>query len=69
MSIRVHKRAIKVERADTALRQLVDAWQAEHGLTYIETVQCLTAVIQSISKYALRRERHPRNPDKGADEE
>lgn len=38
------------------------------GLTFVETMQALSSAIDRAAKHALRAERHPCDPDKGADE-
>jgi hypothetical protein len=63
-----HPRADRAHQARAELKILVDKFQRDHGLTDIELLQALTECQQSILKYMLRAERHPDDPDRGADE-
>ena len=66
--IRLHPRTMQVQRAGAALTQLLLDWQEEHDLTCIETATALTGQLDRQLKYALRHERHPRDPERKADE-
>lgn len=66
--MRVHPRTQVVERASNELSRLVWAWMEEHDLTYVEAVRCLLSQTQELTKFMLRHERHPEDPDRKADE-
>jgi hypothetical protein len=66
--LRLHPRTMPVQRAEVEIRaQLLDL-QEEYDLTDIEMLRILISAQQSITKYMLRAERHPGNPDMKADE-
>lgn len=67
--MRLHARTMPVGRAQSELGIWVWEWMKTHDLTYVEAVRCLLEVIQGITKYQLRQERHPDDPDAKADEE
>lgn len=58
-----------VSKACTELGLTVWEWMDFHNLTYVEAVCCLLEVTQGITRYQLRQERHPDDPDANADEE
>jgi hypothetical protein len=66
--VRLHKRVLVVQQAEheihTAISELVD----KHKLTCVEELQVLMRYMDRQLKYALRSERHPKDPGKGADE-
>ena len=57
---------VQLARIDIS-RKIIESANAA-GLTYVETVQAITDALELLSKHALRAERHPNGPDKGADE-
>ncbi|MFJ1539214.1 hypothetical protein ACIODS_11795 [Micromonospora chalcea] len=57
-----------VQQASRAIRDALDGLQQEHDLTDVEMLRVLFEHQQDITKYMLRRERHPNDPDKKADE-
>ena len=67
--MRPHPRTMPVSIARAEIAQ--DFWAAveRHGLTDIETLQVLNHIEAGTLKTMLRSERHPENPEKGADEE
>lgn len=67
--MRLHSRTMPVSRAQSELGIWVWKWMDDHNLTYVEAVRCLLEVTQGITKYQLRQERHPDDPDAKADEE
>lgn len=67
--MKLHKRTLPVQTAEVELHGMVNDWQQRHGLTDLEALGCIHAVAQRITKYALRAERHPDNPDEPADKE
>ncbi len=64
--MKLHPREQKTKKASLALEEAVLNIVREHDITFIELVQMLAACLQSWSKYALRAERHPEQPDKPA---
>jgi hypothetical protein len=66
--LRLHKRTMPVQSATAELRLLLIKFQAEYDLTDIEMTGILVYAAADVNKYALRRERHPDDPDKKADE-
>jgi hypothetical protein len=67
--MKLHPRTPLVQQARTALDSLVWDWMTAHDVTYVEAVRCLLEVTQGITKYQLRMERHPGDPDAKADVE
>lgn len=63
-----HPRTQMVAMAKLSIERAVLEIAESEGLTFIETVQALTGAIDRVAKYALRAERHPSDPEKGADE-
>lgn len=66
--LRLHDRTRPVQRAEHDIRDKLLALQEEHDLTDIEMLQVLSSAEGEILKYMLRRERHPDDPEKKADE-
>lgn len=66
--LRLHPRTMLVERAGSDLRTYVNRFWEERDLTAIELGIILTDLARNVLKHKLRAERHPRNPDKKADE-
>ena len=67
--MRLHPRTMPVQRAGNAIRAELDRLQQQHDLTDIEMLRILIEHQQAITKYMLREERHPGDPDRKADEE
>ena len=67
--MRVSARSQEVAIAQSEIAVKLNKLQAEHGLTNIEMLQAVTSWQGTALKYMLRTERHPDDPDKGADEE
>jgi hypothetical protein len=67
--LRISERAHRVHLAQTQLAIKVIEHQEEYRLTDIEILQALAEIQATTLKYMLRHERHPDDPDKGADEE
>ncbi|WFC43215.1 hypothetical protein [Pseudoxanthomonas sp. SE1] len=63
-----HPRTQLVRLAQIDIERAVLEVAERNGLTYVETMQGLARAMESFSKHALRSERHPDDPDKGADE-
>jgi hypothetical protein len=57
-----------VQRASLEIRRALDDAQERHGLTDVEMLRVLFEHQTTISKYLLRDERHPGEPDRKADE-
>lgn len=62
-----HKRTQKVAMAKLAIERAIIEIADREGLTFVETVQALAECLDRTAKYALRAERHPKDPDKPAD--
>lgn len=67
--MRVHPRVAIVQQAEVDLNRLVWDWMNRHDLTYIEAVRCLLGRTEELTKFMLRHERHPENPEQKAGEE
>jgi hypothetical protein len=66
--VRLHERTALVSRAKTELNALVWEWMDKRDVTYVEAVRCLLEVTSNITRYQLRMERFPDDPDHKADE-
>lgn len=66
--MRLHERTIPVQAAGNAIRMELDRLQQHHGLTDVEMLRVVIEYQQAITKYMLRAERHPDDPDRKADE-
>ena len=67
--LRLHPRTMQVQRSEAELGTTLAAFQYEHDLTDAEMARALAAQLDRVLKYVLRRERHPDDPDRKADEE
>jgi hypothetical protein len=66
--IRIHERTQTVQRAGIEMAiACSEIWQ-KHDLTTAEYVHCLAQLPAQTTKYLLREERHPDDPEKRADE-
>lgn len=63
-----HPRTVIVAKARLEIQSAIDDIATNHNLTYVEAVDAIASVISLWSRIALRRERHPKDRDKGADE-
>lgn len=63
-----HPRTQMVAMAKFSIARAVMEIVDREGLTFVETMQALSETVDRLAKHALREERHPRDPDKGADE-
>ncbi len=66
--MRLHERTMPVQRASNAIRSELTRLQDEHDLTDVEMLRILIEHQQTITKYMLRAERHPDDPERKADE-
>jgi hypothetical protein len=66
--MKLHPRTLPVQGASAELRGLLIDFQGRHDLTNVEMLRILIDEMQSITKYMLRAERHPNDPDAKADE-
>lgn len=66
--MRLHEGMMPVQKASNAIRTELDRLQEEHDLTDIEMLRILIEHQQTITKYMLRAERHPDDPERKADE-
>ncbi len=66
--MRLHPRHAKTTRARLDISDAVIEASEEHNLTSGEIVSILAALTSDYTKYILRSERHPNEPDKKADE-
>lgn len=64
-----HPRSTEVTKASLYISEAISFAIGKYDLTYLELISILSSEISSTVKYALRAERHPDDPDKGADEE
>lgn len=67
--MKLHPRTLDVQRASSFIRGRLLDMQETHDLTDVEMLRILIEHQQSITKYLLREERHPGDPDRKADEE
>lgn len=66
---KVHPRLFLVQQARSDLATALIAIEKKHWLTPIEIIRILVEETQHYSLYVLRKERHPEDPNKKADEE
>jgi hypothetical protein len=59
---------MQVHAAEAELSMTLAAFQCEHDLTDVEMAKALAGQLDGVLKYVLRRERHPDDPDRKADE-
>ena len=67
--LRLHPRTMPVQKAEAAIKMAIFTLQREWGLTDIEMLRVLLESSQGITRYMLRAERHPDDPEAKADEE
>jgi len=67
--VKLHKRTLPVNRSGAKLTDMLWKFQDDHELTYVEMLRLLIEHQQRITKYMLRDERHPEDPNHKADEE
>jgi len=65
--IKLHARTQKVALARIDITKAVIEICAREQLTFVESMQALADTIQSLAKWNLRRERHPKKPAEPAD--
>lgn len=68
MCIKIHPRYDIVRKAHLKIWEAVSNVAKEHGITYHELVGILLERAQDVTKYGIRSERHPNDPDKKGDE-
>jgi hypothetical protein len=66
--VRLHPRTLPVQSASNKIRTELDRLQEQYDLTDVEMLRVLLDHQQSMTKYWLREERHPDEPDRKADE-
>lgn len=66
--LRVHERTQLVQRAGIEMSIACSEIWEKHDLTTAEYVHCLVQLPAGATKYLLREERHPDDPEKKADE-
>jgi len=66
--MKLHARTRHVQRARAALDEFLLNLEQEHQRTCPEILSLLGQAVAHFAKSALQMERHPHNPDKGADE-
>lgn len=67
--MKLHPRTMPCQKAEIDLHGLLIDWlERNPDLTWAEAVRCLASIIANWSKYPVREERHPGEPDKKADE-
>lgn len=67
--MKVHPRLFEVSAAEAELQMEFIRIAQKHEITVIEALGILTRMAQQQAVYALRAERHPKDPAKRADEE
>jgi hypothetical protein len=67
--LRLHKRTMPVQKAEGHLNRYLHEFQEEYDLTDIEMLRALIQCQMHLTKYMLRAERHPDDPERKADEE
>lgn len=65
--MRRHPRSIIVQQAECDMREAFGKVVQKHDLTFAEIVQILAGDLLSWTKWAIRAERHPGDPDKPGD--
>lgn len=68
MSLSLHIRLQITKKAELELSAAVCDIVEKNGLTMVEAVRMLAKETEHWTVYALRAERHPKNPNKKADE-
>ncbi len=68
LTMPLHPRTKLVEAAQNDIRLFILEVQSKRGLTFHEILKILGEEITNVSKYAIRDERHPDNPNKKGDE-
>jgi hypothetical protein len=66
--MRLHERTMHCQRAEAELGLQLLKFQEAQDLTDLEMLIALQAQCARLTKYMLRAERHPDDPDKKADE-
>lgn len=66
--MRLHPRTRPVSLASCDFEDSLWKFMRDRDLTYVETLRILIECQQTITKYMLRAERHPDDPDAKADE-
>lgn len=66
--MRLHSRTLPVQKAGNQIKMSLIEMQQEHDLTNVEMLRVLIEAQQEITKYMLRDERHPGDPEHKADE-
>jgi hypothetical protein len=66
--MKIHPKMMIVQKAKAEIGIYLCDYQEKHNLTDIEMLQIINSVSDSTLKFMLRRERHPNNPDKPADQ-
>ncbi len=66
--MKLHRRTLPVQQASIKIQAQLDLLQQEHDLTDVEMLRVLLDHQQTLTKYLLREERHPGQPERKADE-
>lgn len=66
--MRLHPRTLPVQKAAANIRTELGELQDIHDLTNVEMLGILLEIAGHYTKYVLRAERHPDDPDRKADE-
>jgi hypothetical protein len=67
--MKLHPRTLPVQHASLSIRDHLCRLQEEYGLTDVEMIRVLTEHQMTVTKWMLREERHPGQPEHKADEE
>jgi hypothetical protein len=66
--VRLHERVAVTQPAEVDLSSRIIDWLDLHDLTYAEAIRILAYELAKLTKYPVRQERHPDDPEKKADE-
>ena len=66
--MKLHQRALIVQKARHAFETFLLELETEYQLTYGELFSLLGNAVANLAKYQIRTERHPDDPDKKGDE-
>lgn len=66
--MKIHKRTLIVEKAQSAFAMFLLELEQKHALTYGEMFSMFGNAIANLAKYQIRGERHPDDPDKKGDD-
>ena len=62
--MKLHRRELIVQDAESEFSGFYIDWLKKHELTYAEILSIFSSRLASMAKYAIRSERHPDDPDR-----